>query len=120
MAPLVIVTGYLEADRAFRNLSSELSGEFRDEMRSAAEPIAASARSKLSRYRGASVQTIRPIATARGVVVRQTARKVTGRRSDFGALQMTRALIPALNENENAVVQGLERALDRLTREDGF
>jgi hypothetical protein len=118
--PLVVVRGYREADRAFRAVGSEISGEFRDEMKSAAEPIAADARAKLSRYIGASVQTIRPIALARGVVIRQTARKITGKRPDFGALQMTRALIPARDENEDAVIRGLENALDRLTREEGF
>jgi hypothetical protein len=118
--PRVIVRGYREADRAFRSLSRELSGEFRQEMREAAEPIAQAAREKLRRYAGVSLDTIRPVAIARGIVVRQNARKVTGQRPDFGAIQMTRGFIPAAAENENRVIEGLERALDRLTREAGF
>lgn len=118
--PRVIVTGYREADRAFRKLSSEISGEFRGEMRKAAEPIAVSARAKLSRFRGLSLQTIHPVALARGVVVRQDARKVTGQRPDFGSLQMTRGLIPAAAEGEDRVIDELGHALDRLTREAGF
>lgn len=113
----VIVHGYREVDRAFRKLSAEISGEFRGEMRQAAEPIADAARSKLRRFAGISLDTIRPVALARGVVVRQDARKVTGKRADFGAIQMTRGFIPAANENEHKVIEGLERALDRLTQE---
>jgi len=118
--PRVIVRGYREADRAFRKLSHELSSEFRGEMMEAAEPIARAAREKLSRFAGVSLETIRPVALARGVVVRQDARKVTGKRADFGAIQMTRGFIPAAEENEHRVIEGLEHALDRLTREAGF
>lgn len=120
MPPLVVVKGYRETDRAFRKLSKELSGEFRQEMMEAAEPIAAEARGRLSRYSGASVATVHPVALAKGVVVRQDARKVTGKRPDFGSLQMRKALIPALSDNEEKVINGLERALDRLTNEAGF
>jgi hypothetical protein len=71
-------------------------------------------------YRGASAGTISPIALAKGVVVRQTARKVTGKRGDFGSLQMRLALIPAADENEAEVERRLEAFLDTVIRRNGF
>lgn len=80
-----------------------------------AEPVAASARQRISKYTGASTGTIQPRSTAGGMVfVRQNARKRTGKRPDFGSLQMRAGLIPALDENEGRIVSGLEAALDRL------
>lgn len=80
-----------------------------------AEPVAASARQRISAYAGARTNTIRPKATGVGTVyVRQNARKRTGKRPDFGSLQMRKGLIPALGQNEERIERGLESALDQL------
>ncbi len=53
-------------------------------------------------------------------VVRQNARRTTGKRPDFGRLLMRTVLIPALEDNQEEVVEGLGRMLDRLATDNGF
>lgn len=48
----------------------------------------------------------------RGVEVDQTERKTTGLRPDWGATQMTRGGIPALEDNRDEVVAQVEAAMD--------
>jgi hypothetical protein len=50
----------------------------------------------------------------RGIVVEQSLGRTTGTRPDFGALQMRRALLPALMSNADTLDRGMERALDRV------
>jgi hypothetical protein len=118
-ASTVRVRGLRELQRDFAKVSSDLKRELRSELKEVAEPVAESARQKIDRYRGARTASIRPRVTARSAFVTQGARKVTGLRGDFGALQMRR-LGEALDENKDEVVQGLERMLDRLASSNGF
>jgi hypothetical protein len=115
----VRVRGLRELQRDFAKMSKTLAKEVRDELKDTAEPVAESAREKISRYRGARTSTIRPRVTMRSAFVTQGARKVSGLRGDFGALQMG-LLIDALDENQDKVVHGLERMLDRLGSSNGF
>jgi hypothetical protein len=116
----VRVRGLAELNRALNTLNKEAKRAVLNELKTAAVPVAVDARSKISRYQGASLGTIRPRATGRSVFVTQSARKVTGKRGDFGALQMTRGLMPALDENTDKIVSGLEHAIDRLAASQGF
>lgn len=50
----------------------------------------------------------------RGVEVEQSLRKTTGKHPEFGALQMRRALVPALVTNAPKVERELDRAFDRV------
>ena len=52
-----------------------------------------------------------------GVAVGQALRKTTGDRPQFGALQMKKALLPALYAHEQELERDLERALDQISRE---
>jgi hypothetical protein len=54
------------------------------------------------------------------VFVRQQARKVTGLRGDFGAVQMRNAFEPALDENAHRIGRDVEDALDRWINSAGF
>ena len=116
----VRIIGLRETMRALQKVNREVGKTVRDELKKAAEPVARDARSKLSRYQGASLNTISPRASTRGVYVTQRKRKVTGKRGDFGALQMTQGLMPALEENEDNIIREVEQAFDRLTRRAGF
>lgn len=119
MAGTVTVKGLREVDRAFRQTDKEASKALRAGMLEAARPIAASARDLISRYPGASVGTIRPRAAARGAFVTQGARKVSGLRGDFGALQMRR-LNEALDENHAEVLEKAGEIIDLLAERNGF
>jgi hypothetical protein len=82
-------------------------------MLKAAEPVRRDWAGRVARYRGASTGTIVPKMTTKSVLVVQSARKVTGRRSDFGSLQM-RLGLSALMEREDETRAEVEKALDDL------
>lgn len=111
--------GLDEVIRGFTRLDKRLAKETRDELKKVAEPVLQAGRSKISRYQGAKVSSIRPRARGASVYVTQNARKVTGHRGDFGALQQRR-LDEALDENESKVERGVEDFLDRFTSSEGF
>jgi hypothetical protein len=115
----VRIQGLREAQRAFRKLDRAVSKDFKDELAHAAEPVARSAASRLVRFRGASTN-VKALTLARGVYVRQMQRTVTGRRGDFGALQMRTAFLPALAEHEDEIVHEVEKAFDRFADRAGF
>jgi hypothetical protein len=110
------VRGLREVQRAFAKCEGDLKKEMLRAGKLAAEPVAVTARDKISRYQGASLRTIRPRASARGAFVTQNARKVTGLRGDFGVLQM-RLMMDALEEQHEKVVEIYELAVDHLTSE---
>ena len=117
MAAVIRITGVRETVSALRRVSRAAPRVITDELKAAAEPVAVSARTKISQYPGAKTGSIRPrVAGLGNVFVTQGARKVTGLRGDFGALQMRR-LSEALDENEPEVRRGVEKALDRIVGE---
>lgn len=87
-------------------------------IRAASEPIAADANRRLSRY--AQVGPIKTRASVSGVFIRQSKRKVTGLRPDFGALQMQRGLVPAAQAGTPGIVAGVDTALELLIAEEGL
>jgi hypothetical protein len=115
----VRVKGLREVQRALRKVDKSLGNDFREELKKAGEPVAASAAAKLARWQGASTN-VKVHALGKGVFVRQQKRKVTGLRGDFGALQMRSAFIPALMENEAGIEREVEEALDRFINRAGF
>ncbi len=114
------VTGYREVARALGKVNRGAKLTLFAGLRKAAEPIASDARTKLARYQGISLSTIRPSAQVRGVFVIQRAKRVTGLRGDFGALQMREGLVPALHDHEDDVVDAVEDAFRLLIRKEGF
>jgi hypothetical protein len=120
VAAKVHLEGYKETIRALNKINKDAKKRVFVTLATAAEPVAGTARDKISRYQGASLTTIMPRATMRGVFVVQNARKVSGLRPDFGKLQMMEGLIPALDEHEDTIVREVELALDVLGVENGF
>jgi hypothetical protein len=109
----VKVSGLREVQRAFRRMSGTLRPELRAALRKAADPVARDARGK-EKWQGASIATIGPKVTLTGASVTQRARKVTGARPDYGALQMRQAFIPALEENAAEIEAAAEAALTTI------
>ena len=112
--------GLRELQGALRKVNREVARDVRSAFLEVARPVARAAQGKLARYSGASVGTIGPRATGRSVFVTQRARKVTGRRGDFGSLQMREVLEPALEEHEREVLEAAEDVVDKLGRSAGF
>jgi hypothetical protein len=113
-ASTVRVRGLSELQRDLGKVSREAEKSVRDGMKLAALPVVAAARAKEGKWPGSKPGSIGIRATRRSVFVTQRARKVTGRRADFGALQMREAFVPALDENEHLVRREVEHALDHL------
>jgi hypothetical protein len=116
----VRVFGARETARAFRQIDRQLATNFGNDLKNAAAPVVSSAKGKVSRYQGASIGTIRAKRAGARVYVEQSAKKVTGDRADFGALQMRTVLIPALDENADEVFNEVEHVLNRYAAEGGF
>jgi len=119
-ASTVRVTGVREVTAAFRKIDTQLAKQFGDDLKKAAEPVAETSRQKVTRYAGASINTIRARRRGASVFVEQSARKVTGKRGDFGALQMRNVLEPALDENAPQVFTEVERVLNQYASSAGF
>src|SRR6266540_4003609 len=119
--PAVRIKGLNELRMAFKEMDAALYRELGKELKQVAEVVAVDARRRFSVVDHHSASGYKPrLHGKRGVSVDQTLRKVTGKRGDYGALQMRRALIPALQSHESELVSGVERMLDRLEREHGF
>lgn len=118
MAGAVRLHGLRELQRSLQRVNRAAAKTVRDALKESVEPAVASTKAKEGRWAGASVGTIGARATNRSVFVTQRARKVTGRRPDFGSLQMREALIPSVWENVNEITRGVERAFDRLLRRE--
>lgn len=119
-AGTVKVEGLRELQAAFRKIDGKLVKEFGNELKEVAEPVVRSAHVKVARYRGASIRTIRARRRGLNISVEQGARKVTGRRSDFGRLQLRQVLEPALDENRDGVITDVDRVLGRWADDAGF
>jgi hypothetical protein len=119
-AETIRVTGYRETARALGKVNKEAKATLFAGLRAAAAPIAADAQQRLAGYRGMSTSTIKPSAQIRGVFVVQRAKKKTGTRPDFGALQMREGLIPALDAGAGDIETRVEAAFTALIAYNGF
>lgn len=113
------VTGWRETSAAFRKADRDLAKLNTLGMAAAVEPVAVSARKKISEFRGAKVNRIRPAVTSRGVFVRQTEAKHGGKRKDFGLLQKLK-LEEALEENAALVRANIGLEVNRIVARAGF
>jgi hypothetical protein len=109
-----------EVNAAFRQIDKKLAREFGNDLKKAAAPTVEEARQLEERWAGASIGTIRAKRTGARVFVEQSARKVTGLRADFGALQMQEALVPALDTTADEVFENVEDVLDHYADSAGF
>ena len=117
----VRVHGLRELHSALKRYDERLKHELESELKQAGQIVADDARSRFSRYDEKSAAGFRPRLRGFGrVVVEQRKRRTTGQHPDYGALQMRRALLPAVMSNEEKVVEALDGMLDRLGREAGF
>lgn len=61
-----------------------------------------------------SASGYRTVVRQRGVSVEQSLRRVTGKRGDYGALQMREALLPAVDNKDRDIEQEFDDAMERL------
>lgn len=116
----VRVSGLAELNRAFRLADKELAKELRKELRAAGNIVRDESRARFSGVDAASAAGYRTVVRQRGVAVEQSLGRTTGLRADFGALQMRRAIEPALTTKQGEVIDQLDGMLDRIGRTAGF
>lgn len=117
----VRVEGLRELERALRASDADSAKELRKGVRDAAKIVSVDARSRAGRFGAFTAMGIRP-RTRPGLVatVEQARRRTTGKRPDFGGLQMRHALVPALEAKEDEVIRHIENLIDTVGREHGF
>jgi len=116
----VRVKGLAELNRAFRASDKALTKELRKELREAGNIVRDDARPRFASVDAGSAAGFHTVVRQRGVSVEQRLGRTTGQRPDFGALQLRRALEPALDAKQGEVVDQLDGMLDRIGRQQGF
>ena len=118
-AGTVRVRGLNETLRALNKIQRGAHKQVMGGLLKAGDPVRGAWAGKLDRYPGASTATIQPRMTTKSVFVTQRARKTTGRRGDFGALQMRHGLAALFEEADNTR-KAAEDAIDELADSAGF
>lgn len=120
---MVRVEGLRELLHATDQMGKETKKLVRDELRKAAEPVRDDAARRFAPIDVKSASKYGISVRKTGfVLVEQRLRKSpvqSRRRPKFGALQMRKALVPALISKEDEVVEHLEDALDKILRRWG-
>lgn len=114
MQETLAVRGYTDFLRACDHAEKESKKEVRETFRVVGDIVKVDAAGKFIRYDVHTAAGFRTVVRTRGVSVEQTLRKTTGLHPEFGELQLTRALEPALTEDERRVEQAFEKALDKV------
>lgn len=111
----VQVKGLTEFLRATNKAERETKKVVREKLRDAGDVVREEASKRFAPFSAKSAAGYRTRVRVRGVEVEQSLRKTTGARPDFGALQMSRALIPALVSKEDEVERNMEKAAEELS-----
>ena len=116
----IVVRGEEEVARGFRQVRRDVLREMRPALRVAAQPVRAEAASLFSTYDPRSAAGYKVRVRLRGVAVEQSLRRTTGQHPEFGALQMRKALVPALDRRGGDVRDEIEHMVDLAGLRAGF
>ena len=84
----------------------------RDQLRVVGDVVKVEAQQLFQKYDAVSAAGFRTVVRQRGVSVEQRLKRTTGQRPQYGGLQMRRALLPALDRNQEEIVERFDDALD--------
>lgn len=110
----VKVEGLKEFLRATNKADAETKKKVRDRLKEAGDVVREDASRRFAPVSAKTAAGYRVRARVSGVSVEQSLRKTTGNRADYGALQMRRALVPALISKEDDVYREMEKAAQDL------
>lgn len=116
----VKVEGLRDLHRALRRYDKSLALELNRRLKQAAELVRGDAAARFQRINAVSAAGFRPRARSGAAFVEQSRKRTTGTRPDFGSLQMSLALLPALESKSGEVEQSIERMLDEIGSQEGF
>ena len=99
------VEGYRELLLATAATERRVPKEIRDALRNVGEGVRKDAARLFEQYDERTAEGYRVRVRQRGIDVEQSLRKTTGKRPDYGALQMRKALIPAADKAEGEDIE---------------
>lgn len=102
--------------RSLKEADKETRKQVRATLREVGDIVKTDAASKFDRYDSGSAAGFKVRVRQRGVAVEQSRRKTTGKRGDYGSLQMRRALLPSLEENTSEIKEAFEDAVEEIAR----
>ena len=108
------VKGYREFLRAAAQAPKDTRKEVRAAFREVGEIVRADAAQRMEDLSPKTAAGFRTSVRQKGVAVQQRLGKTTGKRPDWGGIQMNDALLPALDAKEDEVVKAMDDALDRV------
>jgi len=109
----VVVRGYREMMQATLKADRMTRKEIRDTFRHVGDLVKSDAQARFASIDQKSAAGYRTRVRQRGVIVEQSLRRTTGKHSpQYGILQMQRALLPALADNQDEVMREMEQAIN--------
>lgn len=109
----IVVRGYTELMRAFAVAEVEVEVGMKRVLKQVGEIVRADAAARFSHYDAQSAAGYRVSVNRTGVDLYQSI-KGKGIRPEYGALQMRRAFLPALDDKRDEVETAFESFLDRV------
>jgi hypothetical protein len=115
--PTLLVKGYREVMRAFDASIFNLGVYFRKELKRVGEIVRMDAAARFQPYDKRSAAGYRTYVTQMHVNVGQSIRATTHQHPEYGKLQMTKALLPALHAKQDEIEARFELALQAVIME---
>lgn len=113
------IEGLRELERALKAADVDAAKGLRKELREAAKIVSLDARARAGRFGARTAMGMVPRVRSGLVAVAEQSRgRTTGKRPDFGRVQMRVALEPALEAKRDEVERHIEDMLDHVA--DGF
>lgn len=127
-AGAIAIRGLAELQRDFRKMSGDLGPDTRRALREAARPVAERAQARAlgeirNMPRSPRWARMRIGVSPRSVYIVPSARRrrgARGGRPNLAGLLFDRAMEPALDDEREALIEGLGRMFDRLAGGNGF
>jgi len=108
------VVGYRQFMRATARADRESKRYIRAAFKEIGETVRADAQRRMDVIDSRSAAGYRVAVRQRGIAVRQSLRKTTGDRPDYGSLQMRKALLPALMSHTDDLDRDLTLAMAKV------
>lgn len=113
MAESVRLKGFREFQRALAKGDKQTKKLVRDRFKKSGEIVRSEASTQFDHIDSSDAGSFRVAVRTRGVAVEQRRKRTTGKRPDYGALQM-RYLSAALDAKQDEVVRDVDKALDDI------
>lgn len=116
MAETVEVEGVLELLTSLKVVDMGLEKALREGLREGGQRVQGEVTARFRKHSQKTARGFRTYVRTRGVSVEQSLRKTTGKRSDWGGVQMAVGLLPARDARFGEVVEIVDKKVGGLLR----